>query len=179
MFNTQGWCAIFKKMENGKMGGFLVTTEWPKCTDCTDFYPVFFFNFHSFQQFFHENFKKINLVKSKLVYLIFCILNNIRLINVSIDKKNSFIIFEIPEVFIWEYVPEVFIWECVYLSICLAICMSVYLFFIYLFILSVSLFIYMCLSVSLSIYLSVCLSIYVSVSLSDLRTSSQVSSVYL
>ena len=36
----------------------------------------------------------------KLVQLIFCILNNIRLINVSIDNQNSFIIFEIPEVFI-------------------------------------------------------------------------------
>ena len=38
---------------------------WPKCTDffsnCTDFYPgntPVFFNFHSFQQVFHENFKK-------------------------------------------------------------------------------------------------------------------------
>ena len=30
------------------------------CTDCTDFYPgnTPFFNFHSFQQVFHENFKK-------------------------------------------------------------------------------------------------------------------------
>ena len=36
----------------------------------------------------------------KLVQLIFCTLNNIRLINVSIENKNSFIIFEIPEVFI-------------------------------------------------------------------------------
>jgi len=53
----------------------------------------------------------------KLVTLIFCIPNNIRLSNVSIDNQNSFIIFEILEVFIWEYFPEVFIWECVYLSV--------------------------------------------------------------
>ena len=50
----------------------LEITGWPKCTDCTDFFsncmdctdfypgnaPGFFFNFHSFQQVFHENFKK-------------------------------------------------------------------------------------------------------------------------
>ena len=56
-----------------------VDSGWPKCTDCSDFlfcnpkivrnvrifffklyglYGLIFFNFHSFQQIFHENIKK-------------------------------------------------------------------------------------------------------------------------
>ena len=80
---------------------------WPKFTDCTDFFcnpkivrivRIFileihrFLNFHSFQQIFHENFK--NNSRQNEVRLIFCILNNIRLINFSIDSQNSLIIFE-------------------------------------------------------------------------------------
>ena len=49
---------------------------------------------------FSKFFMKISKKKSRQNEVSFCILNNIRLINVSIDNQNSFIIFEIPAVFI-------------------------------------------------------------------------------
>ena len=68
------------------------------------------------QNIFHEKYKK-NSRQNEVSFTYFFILNNIRLIYVSIDNKNSFIIFKIPEVLIWEYVPEVFIWDMfIYLS---------------------------------------------------------------
>ena len=49
--------------------------------------------FYSFQQILHENFQQNNVVKIKLVKLIFCILNIIRLIADSVDNQNVFRIF--------------------------------------------------------------------------------------
>jgi len=136
------------------------------CTDCTDFYPgntPVSFIFTHFGKFFMK-ISKTNLVKMKLVELIFCILNNIRLINVSIDNQNSFIIFEICPRSVQLRICS----RSVHLRIYLSICMSFYLFFyLFVFISSVYLYVYVsiCFSVYLSVYLSVCLFIYLSISL--------------